>query len=94
MKTQLKRFIAITMAAMVTLSTNAFATPINLDNTPADASKTDTLDKTNGTDHFVDETTNVWQNGEISEEVRVTVDRASRFEITIPKEIKATHDPI
>lgn len=86
-KYKLKQFLAVTLAATMLLSTNAFATPINLDDSTANASQTDTLDKTNGTDHFADETTNVWQNGSISEEVRVTVDRASRFEITIPKEI-------
>ena len=46
-KTKFKKFLAITMAAMVTLSTNAFATPINLDDSTANASQTDTLDKHN-----------------------------------------------
>ena len=44
---------------------------------------TDTLDKTTGTDYFADEDTNVWQDGSISEEVRVTVNKASEFEITM-----------
>ena len=82
-----KQFLAITMALSMVISTNAFATPINLTDTPADASVTDTLDKTNGTDHFADEDTNNWSNGQITEEVRVNVKRASFFDITIPKEI-------
>ena len=86
-KVKLKRFLAMTMALSMVFSTNAFATPINLTDTPADASVTDTLDKTNGTDYFADETTNNWQNGQITERVDVTVDRASFFDITIPKEI-------
>ena len=81
-----KQFLAITMALSMVFSTNAFATPIDL----VDSTKgttTDTLDKTNGTDYFADETTNNWQNGQITERVDVTVDRASFFDITIPKEI-------
>lgn len=47
----------------------------------------DTLNKTEGTDCFADETTNVWNSGTIVEETRVKVNRASFFNITIPKEI-------
>ena len=82
-----KRFLAITMALSMVFSTNAFATPITLTDSDTNASKTDTLDKTNGTDYFADEDTNNWQNGSITEEVRVNVKRASFFNITIPKEI-------
>ena len=83
---KIKRFLAITMALSMVFSTNAFATPINLANS-TESVATDTLDKANGTDYFDDETTNVWQDGSITEETRVTVSRASNFEITIPKEI-------
>ena len=86
-KVKLKRFLAITMALSMVFSTNAFATPITLTDSAANASETDTLDKTNGTDHFADEDTNNWSKGQITEEVRVNVDRASFFDITIPKEI-------
>ena len=85
-KVKLKRFLAITMALSMVFSTNAFATPINLDNS-AKNTITDTLDKTNGTDYFADEATNNWQDGQITERVDVTVKRASYFNITIPKEI-------
>ena len=85
-KVKLKRFLAITMALSMVFSTNVFATPINLDNSTK-STTTDTLDKTNGTNYFADEDTNNWQDGSITEEVRVNVDRASFFDITIPKEI-------
>ena len=44
--------------------TNAFATPINLSNS-TESVVTDTLDKTNGTDYFTDETTtlDIWYSG-------------------------------
>ena len=82
-----KQFLAMTMALSMVISTNAFATPITLTDSAANVSETDTLDKTNGTDHFADEDTNNWQNGQITERVDVTVDRASFFDIIIPKEI-------
>ena len=86
-KVKLKRFLAMTMATLMTLSSNAFATEINLENSSANVNKHGTVTKDSGSDTFDDETTNVWQNGEISEEVRVNVDVASSFTITIPKEI-------
>ena len=85
-KVKLKRFLAITMALSMVFSTNAFATPIDLVDSTKSAT-TDTLNKTDGTDYFADEDTNNWQNGQITERVDVTVDRASFFDITIPKEI-------
>ena len=69
------------------LDLNAYKTSLILDDTLEDTSKTDTLTKTEGTDYFEDEDTNIWQDGSITEETRVTVNRASRFTITIPKEI-------
>ena len=75
-----KRFLTITMAFSMVLSTNAFATPINLRNS-TESVATDTLDKANGTDYFADEDTNVWQDGSITEETRVTVQRTSNFEV-------------
>ena len=86
-KVKLKRFIAMMMAAMMTLSSNAFATEINLENSNANVNKHGTVTKNSGSDTFDDETTNVWQDGKIDEEVRVNVDVASSFTITIPKEI-------
>ena len=86
-KVKLKRFIAMTMATIMTLSFNAFATEIDLENSSANVNKHGTVTKDSGSDTFDDETTNVWQSGEISEEVRVNVDVASSFTITIPKEI-------
>ena len=85
-KVKLKRFLVITMALSMVFSTNAFATPINLDDS-SEGVVTDTLDKTNGTNYFADETTNNWQDGQVTERVDVTVKRASFFNITIPKEI-------
>ena len=61
-------------------------TSITLENSPLDV-QYDALNKTDGTDYFADETTNNWSNGQITEEVRVNVNRASYFTITIPKEI-------
>ena len=80
------KVIAMSMALVFTMPINAFATPINLSNS-SESVTTDTLDKINGTDYFADEDTNVWQNGSITEETRITVSKASEFEITIPKEI-------
>ena len=82
-----KQFLATTMVLSMVFSTNAFATEINLENSSANVNKHGTVTKDSGSDTFDDETTNVWQNGEITEEVRVNVDRASYFTITIPKEI-------
>ena len=87
-KVKLKRFIAMTMVFCLTiLPSNAFATEIDLENSSVNVNKHGTVTKDSGSDTFDDETTNVWQNGEISEEVRVNVDVASSFTITIPKEI-------
>lgn len=87
-KVKLKRFIAMTMAFCLTiLPSNAFATEINLENSSANVNKHGTVTKDSGSDTFDDETTNVWQGGSITEEVRVNVDVASSFTITIPKEI-------
>ena len=44
-KINFKRFLAILVALSMVFSTNAFAIPINLTDTPADASITDTLEK-------------------------------------------------
>ena len=85
-KKSLKSFLAMTMAFNMVFCTNTFATPISLSNS-SESVTTDTLDKINGTDYFADEDTNVWQNGSITEETRITVSKASEFEITIPKEI-------
>ena len=86
LKKKIKQCLAISMAFSMVFSSNAFATPIDLvDSTESVA--TDTLTKTEGTDHFADEDTNVWNNGEIIEEVRVSVQRGSEFIVTIPKDI-------
>ena len=74
------------MAFSMVFCTNAFATPIDLSNS-TESVTTDTLDKASGTDYFDDEDTNVWQDGSITEEARVTVSRTSQFEVTIPKEV-------
>ena len=79
-----KQFLAITMAFSMVFSTNAFATEINLENSSANVNKHGTVTKDSGSDTFNDETTNVWQDGSISEEVRVNVERSSEFTITIP----------
>ena len=87
-KVKLKRFIAMTMVFCLTiLPSNAFATEINLENSSANVNKHGTVTTDAGRDTFDDETTNVWQGGSIPEEVRVNVDVASSFTITIPKEI-------
>ena len=86
MKFKSLKIIAMSMALMLAMPMNAFATPINLTNS-TESVATDTLDKTNGTDYFDDEDTNVWQDGSITEETRVTVQKTSEFEVTIPKEV-------
>ena len=86
LKKKLTKVLAISMAFSMIFSSNAFATPIDLVNS-TESVATDTLTKTEGTDYFVDEDTNVWNNGEIVEEVRVSVQRGSEFIITIPKDI-------
>ena len=86
MKFKSLKIIAMSMALMLAMPINVFATPINLSNS-TESVATDTLDKINGTDYFADETTNNWQDGSITEEARVTVSRTSEFEITIPKEV-------
>ena len=86
MKFKSLKIIAISMALMLAMPINIFATPINSNNS-IESVATDTLDKANGTDYFTDETTNVWQDGSITEEARVTISRISQFEITIPKEV-------
>ena len=83
---KIKRVLAISMALSMVLCTNAFATPIDLANS-TESVATDTLTKTEGTDYFADEDTNVWTEGEIVEETRVTVQRGSEFTVTIPKDI-------
>ena len=85
-KKKWKQFLVISMAFSMILCTNAFATPINLSNS-TESVTTDTHNKANGTDYFDDEDTNVWQDGSITEEARVTVSRTSQFEVTIPKEV-------
>lgn len=62
-------------------------TSISLVNSTANVDKLGTITKDSGSTTFDDETTNVWNNGNLTEETRVTVDRASYFTITIPKEI-------
>ena len=86
MKFKSLKITTMSMALMLAMPMNAFATPINLSNS-SESVTTDTLDKANGTDYFADEDTNVWQDGSITEETRVTVQRTSEFEITIPKEV-------
>lgn len=61
-------------------------TSIDLQNS-VESIQYDTLNKTNGTTYYTDETTNVWSDGQIVEECRVTVALESTFTITIPKEI-------
>jgi hypothetical protein len=86
LKKKLTKVLAISMAFSMVFSSNAFATPIDLVNS-TESVATDTLTKTEGTDHFADEDTNVWNNGEIVEEVRVSVQKGSEFIVTIPKDI-------
>ena len=86
LKKKITKVLATSMAFSMIFSSNAFATPIDLVNS-TESVVTDTLTKTEGTDHFTDEDTNVWNNGEIVEEVRVSVQRESEFIITIPKDI-------
>ena len=86
LKKKITKVLAISMAFSMIFSSNAFATPIDLVNS-TESVVTDTLTKTEGTDHFTDEDTNVWNNGEIVEEVRVSVQRESEFIVTIPKDI-------
>ena len=86
LKKKITKVLAISMAFSMIFSSNAFATPIGLVNS-TESVATDTLTKTEGTDHFADEDTNVWSNGEIIEEVRVSVQRGSEFIVTIPKDI-------
>ena len=50
--------IAMSMAFVMLFTTNTFATPIDLVNS-TESVATDTLTKTEGTDHFTDEDTNV-----------------------------------
>ena len=83
-----KNFIkgmAMSMALSMLFCNTAFATEIDLADS-VESVITDTLTKIEGTDHFDDED-NEWADGTINEEVRVTVDLASKFTITIPKEI-------
>ena len=75
----------------LTCTGTSSGTAINLTNSPLNV-EYDSLDKTNGTNYFADETTNNWNAGSITEETRVTVDRASYFTITIPKEIVLNGD--
>lgn len=98
-----KKFLSLALATILTmaLSVPAFAaTPIDIDNTPA-SFETDTLNKTTGTTHFADNDnydgpqdapTNVWNNGTIKEEVKVTAVKTADFTITIPKEITMDGD--
>ena len=51
---KIKKILAISMAFSMLFTTNAFATPIDLANSEMDV-KTDTLDKSTGTDYFADE---------------------------------------
>ena len=85
-KKKITKVLAISMAFSMIFSSNAFATPIDLVNS-TESVATDTLTKTEGTDYFTDEDTNVWNEGEITERVDVTVQRESQFEVTIPKDI-------
>ena len=73
-KKQLKRILALSTAFSIIFSNNAFATPIDLVNS-TESVITDILDKSEGTDHFKDEDTNVWEDGQITE--RVEIGRAS-----------------
>lgn len=81
-----KQFLAASMAFLMLFTTNAFATPIDLVNSAQDV-KNDTLNQDAGTTYYDDESTNEWSNGTISEEARVRIELASKFDITIPKEI-------
>ena len=86
LKKKITKVLAISMAFSMIFSSNAFATPIDLVNS-TEGVTTDTLTKTEGTDHFADEDTNVWNNGEIVEETRVSVTLDSEFIVTIPKDV-------
>lgn len=93
-----KKLLSLTMVAALTvaLSVPAFAaTDIALE-TSQESVQTDVLNQDAGTTYFVDDEnydgpvgakTNVWADGQIVEEVKVTATKASEFEITIPKEI-------
>ena len=85
-KKQLKRILALSTAFSIIFSNNAFATPIDLVNSTENVI-IDDLNKTEGTDYFIDEDNNEWFKGEIPERVDVTVQRGSQFEVIIPKDI-------
>lgn len=94
----MKKILALATAVAMTacMSVTAFAaTGIDIQDSVEDV-QVDTLDKTTGTDYFIDnddydgtaaDPTNVWANGQIVEEVKVTAVVAPEFTITIPKEI-------
>ena len=98
-----KRIMTMALAALMTmaLAVPAYAaTGIDITDSTEKVA-TDTLDKTNGTDHFaadnvydgpVGAKTNVWDAGTIKEEVKVTAVKACEFTITIPKEITMDGD--
>ena len=94
----MKKFIALAMSMAMTVAVTVpvyAATDIANVNSTENV-VTDTLDKVNGTDHFVADDnydgaagspTNVWASGSITEEVKVTAVKTAEFTITIPKEI-------
>ena len=93
-----KRILALSIAVAMTacMAVPAFAATAIDNANSTESVVTDTLDKTTGTDYFVDDDnydgtaaapTNVWNNGTIVEEVKVTAVKTAEFTITIPKEI-------
>ena len=85
MKKKFIKGLALTMAMSTLLCNTAFATPIDLRDSVLDV-QYDSLNQDQGTTYYADEE-NEWLDGTISEEVRVRVDLASKFDITIPKDI-------
>ena len=76
LKQKVKKIVVMSMAFSMLFCNNVLAAPV-----------TDTLDNTTGTDHFEDELDNIWDSGEITERVEVSISKSSEFTITIPKEI-------
>ena len=84
-RNKLIKGIIISMTFSALFASTAFATPIDLRDSVLDV-QYDSLNQDTGTTYYTDKE-NEWANGQISEEVRVRIDLASKFTITIPKEI-------
>ena len=93
-----KRFLSLIMVGAMTMALTVpayAATAIGITDSVENV-VTDTLNKTTGTDHFATNDnydgpagapTNVWNDGSIVEEVKVTAVKTAEFTITVPKEI-------